>query len=600
MSQFFAILTAVGEAKLANAAALGRQLQLTSMAVGDGNGAPTVPVRTQTALVRERRRALLNSLFIDPLNANQIVAEQVIPEDVGDFWIREGGLYDAAGDLCAVANFPDTYKPLLSSGSGRTQVIRMVLIVSSTSAVTLKVDPAVVLATKGELERAIAAHMSADDPHPQYLTESEGAAKIAQAVAELVAASPASLDTLKELAAALGNDPNFATTMMNALSGKAEKGWVTDQLSKAAGIPLLLPLWCPNRAAIPAGYAPADGQTLARSLYPDAWAGFAAGSVPTAADATWLSTPTERGKFTAGDGVSTFRLPDYNGKAAGSLGALFMRGDGAASAGADGVIQQDAVQGHKHNSAEYPGGLMNGSIIGAGQNGSGNAPNVLATAAYPAAITSSPIGDGVNGTPRTASETRPLNVTGCWAIRLFGAVTNPGVADAAQLATEVARLWSQKAERQSVLGAGYMLVRDERASGVNAGSSVIGIQTRVLNTVQSNTISGATLANNQITLPPGTYRVRAQAPAYTNTSKTFVYDVTGGMNRIIGRSVNGVSGAAGDQAESVSEASGRFTITAPTIFELRHYISEAVATIGLGAAVSQGTEVYSSVEIIQE
>lgn len=79
MSQFFAILTAVGEAKLANAAALGRQLQLTAMAVGDGNGAPTVPVRTQTALVRERRRAPLNSLFIDPLNANQIVAEQVIP-----------------------------------------------------------------------------------------------------------------------------------------------------------------------------------------------------------------------------------------------------------------------------------------------------------------------------------------------------------------------------------------------------------------------------------------------------------------------------------------------------------------------------------------
>ncbi|MCG9124290.1 phage tail protein [Laribacter hongkongensis] len=221
MSQFFAILTAVGEAKLANAAALGSQLQLTAMAVGDGNGAATVPVRTQTALVRERRRAPLNSLFIDPLNANQIVAEQVIPEEVGDFWIREGGLYDADGDLCAVANFPDTYKPLLSSGSGRTQVIRMVLIVSSTSAVTLKVDPAVVLATKAELEKAIAAHLVDVDPHQQYLTKIDGAAKIAKAIADLVASSPAALDTLKELAAALGNDPNFATTMTNALAAKA-------------------------------------------------------------------------------------------------------------------------------------------------------------------------------------------------------------------------------------------------------------------------------------------------------------------------------------------------------------------------------------------
>lgn len=239
---YFAILTAIGEAKLANATALGTTLQLTKMAVGDGNGATPIPNRNQTALVHENRRAPLNTLFVDPANASQLVAEQIIPEDIGGWWIRELGLYDAAGDLCAVANCPDTYKPVLSSGSGRTQIIRMVLIVANTAAVELKVDPSVVLAPRGYVDQTMAAHtVAADphpqyvtdadlaahniaaDPHPQYLTSAEGDAKVAAAVAALVASSPATLDTLDELAAALGDDPNFATTIINALAGKAAK-----------------------------------------------------------------------------------------------------------------------------------------------------------------------------------------------------------------------------------------------------------------------------------------------------------------------------------------------------------------------------------------
>lgn len=133
---YFAILTAVGEAKIANAHALGTTVEITDMAVGDGNGAPTVPNTAQTALVKENRRAPLNTLMVDPLNANQIIAEQVIPENVGGWFIREIGLFDDDGDLIAVANCPDTYKPLLSEGSGRTQVVRMVLVISSTAAVS--------------------------------------------------------------------------------------------------------------------------------------------------------------------------------------------------------------------------------------------------------------------------------------------------------------------------------------------------------------------------------------------------------------------------------------------------------------------------------
>lgn len=153
MSQtYFAILTAIGEAKLANATALGTTLQLTQMGVGDGNGSTPLPNRSQTALVRENRRAPLNRLFVDPANASQIIAEQVIPEEIGGWWIREIGLYDTDGNLCAVANCPDTYKPVLAEGSGRTQVIRMVLIVSNTAAVQLKIDPAIVLATRGYVD----------------------------------------------------------------------------------------------------------------------------------------------------------------------------------------------------------------------------------------------------------------------------------------------------------------------------------------------------------------------------------------------------------------------------------------------------------------
>lgn len=161
MSQtYFAILTAVGEAKLANAAALGTQLQISRMAVGDGGGSLPNPNRNQSALVGEKYRADLNTLQTDPANASQVIAELVIPETTGGWWIREMGLYDAAGDLIAVSNCPPSYKPQMTEGSGRTQVLRMVLIVSSTAAVQLKIDPSVVLATREYVVTTIAAELA--------------------------------------------------------------------------------------------------------------------------------------------------------------------------------------------------------------------------------------------------------------------------------------------------------------------------------------------------------------------------------------------------------------------------------------------------------
>lgn len=183
-TKYYALLTNVGAAKLANATALGEQVEITQMAVGDGNGALPTPNPAQTALVHELRRAPLNTLTIDPVNTNQIIAEQVIPEDVGGWWIREIGLYDSDGDLIAIANCAETYKPLLQEGSGRVQVIRVILIVSSTQAITLKIDPSVVLATRQYVDdqiiqvktyvgQQLAAHIAASDPHQQYMLETD-------------------------------------------------------------------------------------------------------------------------------------------------------------------------------------------------------------------------------------------------------------------------------------------------------------------------------------------------------------------------------------------------------------------------------------------
>lgn len=153
--RYFALLTTYGEKVLAEVSALGTKIELTQMAVGDGGGSLPTPDTQQTRLVNEKRRAAINTLFIDPLNANQIIAEQVIPENEGGWWIREMGLFDKSGMLVAVANCPETYKPLLAEGSGRTQTIRMILIVSHTESVTLKIDPTVVLATRKYVDDAI-------------------------------------------------------------------------------------------------------------------------------------------------------------------------------------------------------------------------------------------------------------------------------------------------------------------------------------------------------------------------------------------------------------------------------------------------------------
>ncbi|WP_249190765.1 phage tail protein [Burkholderia cenocepacia] len=335
-NEFFTILTATGRNKLAAATATGTPLTLTQMAVGDGdNGAYYSPTEAQTALKHEVWRGAINHLAVDANNPNWIVAELVIPDNVGGFYIREVGLFDSAGAMIAVGKFPESYKPTLAAGSNKQLYVRMILEVANTSAVTLLVDPSVVLATRQYCDDKVADELNKRDGKQSvrvattaaialaglqtidgvvlvagdrvlvkdqaagvengiyvvavgawaratdadsgtkltagalvpveggtvnadtiWMLKTDGAiivgatpiafqwagglnaptqaagdnsAKIANtsfvqaAIAALVASSPAALDTLNELAAAIGNDANFATTITNLIAGKVSK-----------------------------------------------------------------------------------------------------------------------------------------------------------------------------------------------------------------------------------------------------------------------------------------------------------------------------------------------------------------------------------------
>lgn len=361
MSTYYAVLTAVGEAKLANAAALGTKLQLSKMAVGDGNGSLPNPVRTQTALVRETYRADLNTLSVDPVNASQIIAEMVIPETEGGYWLRELGIYDAAGDLFAVANCPPSYKPQMAEGSGRTQVLRMVLIVSSTASVQLKIDSSIVLATRAYVDLAkaeavelasehIIIHMQAADPHKQYrlrggfttldvntqlnaahegvvlLDASNGdrtltlpAATVEFGIRDIVVRRLDNSGFRARIQAAGTNNIKFHTHLRadgygflylmgagdwwHLRSDKAGNWW---PIGRYDGDALGRPVFETTTMVAPGGWGVFSGTNFTRAEWPWLWDhAQQSGMLTTEASRTGME-----GGWTSGDGVATFRGPD--------------------------------------------------------------------------------------------------------------------------------------------------------------------------------------------------------------------------------------------------------------------------------------------------
>ncbi|MCV6795767.1 phage tail protein [Achromobacter ruhlandii] len=218
--------------------------------------------------------------------------------------------------------------------------------------------------------------------------------------------------------------------------GNAEWDAATGRYRVHSDIPVGAVAWWPLRSSIPAGQIPADGQTVSRATFPDLAAMVTTGKVPVVTEADWLADPLKRGSYTVGDGSSTIRLPDFNGQSSGAIGAVFQRGDGALSSGVNGLLQRDALQNITGRVlySVMPGAMAAGegalqiSHGGVGVYGSG-----ASGSSYSFSFDASRVA-------RTAGETRPLSVSGVWTIQAFGTITNPGAADAAQLASDYAAL----------------------------------------------------------------------------------------------------------------------------------------------------------------
>ncbi|EOA2103402.1 phage tail protein [Escherichia coli] len=202
-TKFKTVITTAGAAKLAAATVPGgKKVNLSAMAVGDGNGKLPVPDAGQTKLVHEVWRHALNKVSVDNKNKNYIVAELVVPPEVGGFWMRELGLYDDAGTLIAVSNMAESYKPELAEGSGRAQTCRMVIILSNVASVELSIDASTVMATQDYVDDKIAEHEQSRR-HPDASLTAKGFTQLSNATnstSETLAATPKAVKAAYDLA----------------------------------------------------------------------------------------------------------------------------------------------------------------------------------------------------------------------------------------------------------------------------------------------------------------------------------------------------------------------------------------------------------------
>ncbi len=301
-TKFKTVITTAGAAKLAAATAPGgRKVNITTMAVGDGGGKLPVPDAGQTGLIHEVWRHALNKISQDKRNSNYIIAELVIPPEVGGFWMRELGLYDDAGTLIAVANMAESYKPALAEGSGRSQTCRMVIIVSSVTSVALTIDTTTVMATQDYVDDKIAEHEQSRR-HPDASLTAKGFTQLSSATnstSETLAATPKAVKAAYDLA-------NGKYTAQDATT--ARKGLV--QLSSATNSTSETLAATPK--AVKAAYDLANGKYTAQDAT-TARKGLVQLSSATNSDSeTLAATPKAvktaydlaNGKYTAQDGTT--------------------------------------------------------------------------------------------------------------------------------------------------------------------------------------------------------------------------------------------------------------------------------------------------------
>ncbi|ELO9999934.1 phage tail protein [Salmonella enterica] len=179
-NEFYTLLTDRGMAKIASALADKKQIHLQKMAVGDGGGQYYEPTASQTNLRHEVWRGEMNTLTVAPNNPNWLIAELVLPEDVGGWYVREVGVFDDEGKLIAIGKFPESYKPLLPGGCGKQVCIRLIMEVSNTTAVTLTVDPSIVLATRDYVDARLDEHEHSTN-HPDATLTQKGFTQLSNA-----------------------------------------------------------------------------------------------------------------------------------------------------------------------------------------------------------------------------------------------------------------------------------------------------------------------------------------------------------------------------------------------------------------------------------
>ncbi|WP_258304588.1 tail fiber protein [Escherichia coli] len=201
--KFKTVITNTGAKKLAQAAAPdGKPVRLTHMAVGDGGGTLPTPDSKQTRLVHEVWRHTVNRVILDATHQNRIIAELVIPPETGGFWIREIGVFDEHGDLIAVGNTAESYKPAVAEGSGRAQTFRTILTVSSTATVALTVDNTMVMATVDYVDDKLKEHEQSRR-HPDASLTAKGFVQLSSATnstSETQAATPKAVKAAYDLA----------------------------------------------------------------------------------------------------------------------------------------------------------------------------------------------------------------------------------------------------------------------------------------------------------------------------------------------------------------------------------------------------------------
>ncbi|EBG3896921.1 phage tail protein [Salmonella enterica] len=203
-NEFYTLLTDRGMAKIASALADKKQLHLQKMAVGDGGGQYYEPTASQTNLRHEVWRGEMNTLTVAPNNPNWLIAELVLPEEVGGWYVREVGVFDNEGELIAIGKFPESYKPLLPGGCGKQVCIRLIMEVSNTTAVTLTVDPSIVLATRDYVDVRLDEHEHSTN-HPDATLTQKGFTRLSNATDsddETKAATPSAVKAAYDKASA--------------------------------------------------------------------------------------------------------------------------------------------------------------------------------------------------------------------------------------------------------------------------------------------------------------------------------------------------------------------------------------------------------------